>query len=386
MSQSTDKSQKTEQPTPKKLRDAARDGDVLQSKELGTAIVMVCGAVWLALAGPWFIEACFELFTSGLRLDNSDIRGFDPAAQAWRLIQSILLPLFSLFAITLIGAIAGPASLGSLGFRSKSMAFKGNKMNPLKGLKRMFGTHGLIELGKAMAKALLLGSIGLWIVAGDLHSVLSLGSVQLRPGIGIVGDRVVVAMLLLSLGLVVIALIDVPIQFIRRKNRLKMSKQDIKDEMKQTEGSPEMKQARRERQHQILSGSARTAVSEATVVLTNPTHFAVALRYRPGSDAAPVVVARGRDEIALAIRDLAGDKGVPTLEYPQLTRAIYFTSRAGQTIAEDLFVAVAAILAFAMNIEKALADGIEKPDVTVPEAKQFDSEGNRDGAKKSPPG
>ncbi len=377
MSQTTDKSQKTEQPTAKKLRDAKRDGDVLQSKELGTAIVMIGGTAWLALAGPWFIDACFELFTAGLSLGASDIRHFDPASHAWRLLRAIMLPLFSLFLLTLIAAIAGPALLGSLGFRKKSMAFKGSKMNPLSGLKRMFGTHGLVELAKALAKAFLLGGIGFWILAGDLQETLALGSTGLRSGLTIIGDKIVIAIFCMSAGLAAIAAIDVPIQHIRRKNRLKMSKQEIKDELKQTEGSPEIKQARRDRQQQILTGSARKAVTEATVILTNPTHFSVALRYRPGLDAAPVVVARGRDDIALAIRNLAKDENVPTLEYPQLTRAIYFTSRAGQTISEDLFVAVAAILAFVMNIEKALAEGMPQPDVRVPDDKQFDADGRK---------
>jgi len=375
MSQTTDKSQKTEQPTPKKLRDAARDGDVLQSKEFATAIVMTCGAAWLALAGPWLIDACRDLFTSGLRLELSDMRNFDPAQQAWRLAQAILGPLFSLFALTIIAAIAGPALLGSLGFRAKAAAFKANKMNPGKGLKRMFGTHGLVELGKAIAKACLLGSIGVWIIAGDLPLMLSMGSADLNAAIAAAGEKIFIAMLLLSAGLLAIAGIDVPIQFIRRKGRLKMSLQEIKDEMKQTDGAPEMKQARRQRQFEILNNSARVAVQEATVILTNPTHFAVALRYRPGTDAAPMVVARGCDDIAHAIRDLAKEKSVPVLDYPQLTRAIYFTSRAGNSIAEDLYIAVAAILAFVLNIEQALADGVAPPAVTVPKAKRYDPDG-----------
>ncbi len=381
MSQNTDQSQKTEQPTAKKLRDAKRDGDVLQSRELGTAIIMIGGAAWLTIAGPWFLQSCFELFVGGLQIRQGELQNFDPAGKAWALAGAIMLPLTSLFALTILAAIAGPALLGSAGFRSKAMAFKGKKLNPLSGLKRMFGPNGLIELGKAVAKAFLLGSIGLWLVMDDIEGMFGLGNAPVHPAAFIVGDRIVLAMLALSIGLALIACIDVPIQFIRRKNRLKMSKQEIKDELKQAEGSPEMKMARKERQHQILTGSARKAVTEATVILTNPTHFAVALRYQPGRDFAPVVVARGRDDVALAIRSLAKDDDVPTLEYPTLTRAIYFTSRAGQTISDDLYVAVAAILAFVMNIEQALAEGQKPPQVRVPDTKQFDEDGK---AKKTP--
>jgi flagellar biosynthetic protein FlhB len=181
-------------------------------------------------------------------------------------------------------------------------------------------------------------------------------------------------------GLFIIALIDVPAQLFQRNRRLRMSKEEVRDDLKQTEGSPEMKRAIRQRQHEVLSGSARKAVKEATVVLTNPTHFAIALRYNPLKDGAPMVVARGRGETAQAIKALARDGAVPTLEYPQLTRAIYFTSRAGQPIAEDLYVAVATVLAFVFRLEQAVAEGMEQPSVLVPEGKRFDENGRTAGA------
>jgi flagellar biosynthesis protein FlhB len=167
------------------------------------------------------------------------------------------------------------------------------------------------------------------------------------------------------------------VQIVRRNARLRMSKQQVKEEARQNDGAPELKQMQRQRAHEISSGSARKAVSEATVILTNPTHFAVALRYRPGMDAAPVVAARGRGEVALAIRALAKEQGVPTLEYPQLTRALYFTSRAGHTISEDLYIAVATILAFVFNLERAVAEGVEQPSVLVPQGKCYDEHGKR---------
>jgi flagellar biosynthetic protein FlhB len=157
-----------------------------------------------------------------------------------------------------------------------------------------------------------------------------------------------------------------------------MTKQEVKDEHKQTEGSPEMRAAQRRRQAEVLRGSARTAVTEATVVLTNPTHFAVALRYRPGYDAAPIVVARGRGATAEAIRDLARESEVPVLSYPQLARAIYFTARAGQVIREDLYIAVATILAFVFNLDRAMAEGVSQPSVEVPPEARFNEEGRRE--------
>jgi flagellar biosynthesis protein FlhB len=377
MADTPDRDQKTEAPTTKKLSDAANEGNILQSKELATATVVLAGAAWLALAGPAFFEANLTLIKSGLTLRPQDMQDFDPAAAALRLAQGIALPLASLFAVTLLATFAAPALLGSLGFRGKAMAFKGNRISPLTGLKRIFGMQGLIELGKALIKAIVLGALGYWLVSGDLPKILGLGAQEIAPAIRSVGSSVTHAFLWLSAALLAIAVVDVPIQRQRRNADLRMTKQEVKEELRQSDGAPELKAAQRQRAQEMLAGSARKAVEEATVILTNPTHFAVALRYRPGIDAAPIVAARGRGDVALAIRALAKDKAVPVLEYPQLTRALYFTTRAGHVIAEDLYIAVATILAFVFNIERALADGVPPPKVEVPEARRFDEHGRR---------
>jgi flagellar biosynthetic protein FlhB len=179
----------------------------------------------------------------------------------------------------------------------------------------------------------------------------------------------------MALALAAIALIDVPAQLFQRLQRLRMTRQEVKDEHKQTEGSPELKAALRRRQHEAARNSARGAIAEATVVLTNPTHFAVALRYRPGEDAAPIVVARGRGATADAIRELAAEHDVPMLSYPQLTRAIYYTSRPGQLVREDLYIAVATILAFVFNLDAVMAAGGAQPAVEVPATARFDARG-----------
>jgi flagellar biosynthetic protein FlhB len=377
MAEGSDKDQKTEQPTAKKLADSAREGDVLMSRELATALMMLAAAGWIVAAGGWFVQSAGELVRRGLTLTAADVADFAPAEALMRNGVEILLPLASLFALALGAAVAGPAMLGSMGWRGKALHFKGNRINPLSGLKRMFGMQGATELGKALAKVLLLGTIGYWLVASTLPAIMTMASTDLIAAIGLAGKAIGHAMLTLAGGLVVIALIDVPVQWFQRNKRLMMSKQEIKEEMRQSEGAPELKQAQRQRAHEVLSGSARKAVSEATVVLTNPTHFSVALRYRPGEDAAPVVVARGRGDVALSIRELARAASVPMLEYPQLTRAIYFTARAGRVIPEELFVAVATVLAFVFQLERAVADGLTQPAVDVPPSHHFDPEGRR---------
>jgi flagellar biosynthetic protein FlhB len=373
----TEKDQKTEQPTAKKLADSAREGDVLMSRELATALMMLAAAGWIVAAGGWFVQSAGDLLRRGLTLTAADVADFAPAEALMRNGVEILLPLASLFALALGAAVAGPAMLGSIGWRGKALHFKGNRLNPLSGLKRMFGMQGATELGKALAKVLLLGTIGYWLVEKSLPAIMTMATTDLIAAIGLAGKAIGHAMLTLAGGLVVIALIDVPVQWFQRNKRLMMSKQEVKDEMRQSDGAPELKQAQRQRAHDILSGSARKAVSDATVVLTNPTHFSVALRYRPGVDAAPVVVARGRGDVALSIRELARGADVPILEYPQLTRAIYFTARAGRVIPEELFVAVATVLAFVFQLERAVADGIVQPAVDVPPSHHFDPEGRR---------
>lgn len=377
MASKPEQDQKTEQPTAKKLADSAREGDVLMSRELATALMMLAAAGWIVAAGGWFVQSAGDLVRRGLTLTASDVADFAPAEALMRNGTEILLPLASLFALALGAAVAGPALLGSFGWRGKALHFKGNRMNPLTGLKRMFGLQGATELGKALAKVLLLGTIGYWLVKGSLPAIMTMASTDLLAAVGLAGQAIGHAMLVLAGGLVVIALIDVPVQWLQRNKRLMMSKQEIKEEMRQSDGAPELKQAQRQRAHDILSGSARKAVSDATVVLTNPTHFSVALRYRPGVDAAPVVVARGRGDVALSIRELARGANVPLLEYPQLTRAIYFTARAGRVIPEELFVAVATVLAFVFQLERMVAEGAAPPVIDVPPTHRFDPEGRR---------
>ena len=377
MASQPEKDQKTEQPTAKKLADSAREGDVLMSRELATALMMLAAAGWIVAAGGWFVHSAGNLVRRGLTLNAADVADFAPGEALLRNGTDILLPLASLFALALGAAVAGPALLGSFGWRGKALHFKGNRMNPLTGLKRMFGLQGATELGKALAKVLLLGTIGYWLVARSLPAIMTMAQADLLAAVGLAGQAIGHAMLMMAGGLVVIALIDVPVQWFQRNRRLMMSKQEVKEEMRQSDGAPELKQAQRQRAHEILSGSARKAVSEATVVLTNPTHFSVALRYRPGIDAAPVVVARGRGDVALSIRELARGANVPLLEYPQLTRAIYFTARAGRVIPEELFVAVATVLAFVFQLERMVAEGTSPPVVDVPSSHRFDPDGRR---------
>ncbi len=378
MAEAPDKDQQTEAPTAKRKADAAKDGDVLASKELVTAVMMLAGALWLAGFGGWFFEASKALLKSGLSLDLSNSDRFEPLDALLAALADLALPFAGLLILSIIAAVAPPAMLGSLGMRSKAMAFKGSRINPLSGLKRIFGMQGVIELAKATAKVVALGYAGYWVISVNIASMPGLAATDPATAVGIIGERLVLTVCVLAAGLVLIAGIDVPVQWVRRNQRLLMSKQQIKEEMRQSDGAPELKQALRARQQEVLMSSARKGMADASVVLTNPTHFAVALRYRPGLDAAPLVVARGRGDVAQAIKALAKENNVATLEYPQLTRAIYFTTRTGRAVSEDLYIAVAAILAFVFRLESAAVSEIARPVVDVPAAKRFNADGRRE--------
>ncbi|MFY9351960.1 MAG: flagellar type III secretion system protein FlhB [Sphingobium sp.] len=369
--------EKTEKPTPKKLQDAAKKGDILQSRELGTAMVVMAGIGCMAVIGPSLIEALSDMLADGLRFRREDVVDFSPAQRGIDLLAGIALPVAGVMLATFIAAIAAPALLGSLGFRPGAFAVKPEKMNPMAGIKRMFGMQGLIELVKSIAKVGLLGSIGVWLIWDRLTDIFGLGKAGIGPAMAELGNLFILTCLLMAGGLFLIAGIDVPAQIMQRAKRLGMSKQEVKDEHKESEGSPELKGHIRRRQFEVLSGSTRKAVAEASVIITNPTHFAVALRYKPGQDAAPVVVARGCDAIAAAIRELADTNGVTVLQYPELARAIYFTSRAGQIVNEGLYMAVATVLAFVFRVENRMASELDRPFITVPDDMRFDADGKK---------
>jgi flagellar biosynthesis protein FlhB len=369
--------EKTEKPTQKKLDDAAKKGDILQSKELATALVVMAGIGWIAVTGPSVIDALSQMLMEALRFRREDITDFAPATRGMSLLTGIALPVGGILLATTLAAIAGPAILGSLGFRPGAFAPKASKLNPAAGLKRIFGMQGLIELLKSIAKVALLGSIGVWLMWDRLTEIIGLGSAGLAPAMSDLGNMFIMTCLVMAGGLFLIAGIDVPAQIMQRSKRLAMSKQDVKDENKESEGSPELKGHIRRRQFEVLSGSTRQAVADASVIITNPTHFAVALRYKPGQDAAPVVVARGCDAIAAAIRELAGENGVTVLQYPDLARAIYFTSRAGQVVNEGLYMAVATVLAFVFRVENRMAGEMDRPFINVPDDLRFDADGRK---------
>lgn len=367
--------EKTEAPTQKKKKDAADEGQILKSREFATALLVLAGCGWMALAGPSLLHACQGLMAASFRFDRGDVADFEPfrplAEAGWRLLPSLAI----LFTVVVIAGIASQAGLSGVRFNSKLLQPKANRINPASGLKRIFGMQGWTELGKSLLKVALLGAIGAYMLMQVAKPSFGLAATDVHEAVALLGDRMMAILFAMAGGLVVIAGIDLPIQIVRLLGQLRMSKQEIRDEHKEQEGSPEVKAQQRQRARAMAQRSVRKSVSEAHVVLTNPTHFAVALRYDRGKDNVPVLVAKGRGATALAIRDVAGEAKVPVLEYPALARAIYYTSRENQEIRDDLYMAIATVLAFVFNLN-AQAGG-SPPPIDVPDTARFDENGVR---------
>lgn len=368
---------KTEAPTDKRRKDAREKGDILKSRDLATALVVLAGVAWLMFFGPALLAACRGVMASSLTFDRADVEDFAP----WRpLVEAgwkLAMPLGTLFAITIAAAVVSQAGLGSFGFNGALLAPKASRINPASGLKRIIGMSGWIELGKSLLKVILLGSIGTWMVWKTAHFSFGLAASNLPVALAGLGATMTNVLLVMAMGLVAIALFDVPTQILQLLRKLRMTKQEVRDEHKESEGNPEMKGHLRAKQRAMLSGGMRQALTEAHVVLTNPTHFAVALRYDRGRDQVPVVVAKGRNATALAIREAAAEMSLPVLEYPALARAVYYTSREGQEVRDDLYVAIATVLAFVFGLNERA--GGRMPPVDVPLTARFDENGKKQG-------
>lgn len=370
--------EKTLAPTEKRKRDAAKQGDVLRSRELATAVAMLAGAAWLKFAGPWLLGNLMGVLGAGLSFDRAAITDFAPGRLGTGMAVAVLPPVLLLGLAVMAASLASQLGFGEGRWLASNLAPKASRINPLSGLKRMFGLQGLIELGKSLAKAGLLGLI-CWVWArSHLPDLLDLGRAPLSAQLHTGWQALTGLLFALSFGLVIIAGIDFPIQFVRRFLRLRMSQQEVRDEHKESEGSPEKKAAIRGRQRQLAMGSLQKAMREAQFVITNPTHFSVALLYDPDRAGAPIVLAKGRGEKALAMRELARELEVPLLEYPALARSVYFTTRENQVIREELYAAVAGVLGFVMALKRGETRTL--PQVVVPLELRFDPEGRPEGA------
>lgn len=365
--------EKTFAPTEKRMADAAKKGDVLRSKDAGSAAVILIGGAWLMFAGPHVLAGLSALAREAFLFDADAVRHFDAGRLGTTALLFGIPAILSLAVPVIIVTLVSQLGIGRGRWVGANLAFKGSRVNPLTGLKRMFGTQGLIEMGKGMLKVAVLGAIAYAWWLGAAAGLAGLGRGNLSGQLASAWNSIISLIFALGAGLVVITAVDFPLQWLQQQKRLKMSFQDMRDENKESEGSPEMKAARRQRQRDIAMGSVSAAMREAQFVITNPTHFAIALSYDPAKASAPVVLAKGKGEKALAMKELARELDTPTLEIPQLARSLYFTTRERQVICEDLYSAVAWVLAHVMSLKR--GENPILPTIDVPAALRFDADG-----------
>jgi flagellar biosynthetic protein FlhB len=363
---------RTEQATPKRRADARKKGDVPRSRELTMTGVMLSGAgALLVLAGPMGSKL-LEAFAQGFTIERDLLldERYLPLALMEVGSQS-MLSLVPLGIVLLCAVFLSAAALGGWSFSMKAAAFKAERLNPLKGIKRIFSANAVNELVKAMAKFLLVAVIAVSWLWSSTDQLLSLGRQPIGEAIVTALQFCGVSLLVVSLGLIVIAAIDAPFQLWQYNKKLKMTRQQVKDEFKETEGRPEVKSRIRQMQQQVAQRRMMEDVPTADVIITNPTHFAVALKYDDNMGA-PQVVAKGKDLIAKRIREIATENGVPLFSAPPLARVLFRTTDIGDEIPAGLYTAVAQILAYIYQLNETLRPGQRRPEPPEPEVNEDD--------------
>jgi flagellar biosynthetic protein FlhB len=369
--------EKSEQPTPKRMEKAREDGQVPRSRELTTSAILLIGSIGLFAWAPRMSEQLMNILRYNFTFER-DV-AFDTELMFAQLGSSfaegigMLLPLF---AVVAVASIIGPIALGGWLFNFKSLAPKGNRMDPIAGLKRMFGIKGLVELVKALAKVLVILGVAIILLRSMEQDMLELSNQAVLPAVTDAMALTGWAAIILSAVTILIVLVDVPFQIWDNSRKLKMSMQDIKDEMKDSEGKPEVKGRIRQLQREMANNRQLAEVPHADVVITNPTHFAIAVKYDPETMETPIVIAKGVDFFALKIREVAKANKVQIMESPVLARAIYHTTEVDQEIPAGLYLAVAQVLAYVFQLRNYRKGQAERPDfpgtIEVPKDMQFD--------------
>ena len=356
--------ERTEQPTERRLQEARKKGQVPRSRELNTMLSLILASIALLVLGGGISRNIMQISVEGFSISRE--LAFDANQlpfQFMYMASQTLLALSPFMAVMLLAALAGPLMMGGWSFSLETISFKLEKLNPIKGLARIFSLKGLVELVKALAKFVLLIGAAILVFFTIDQQLLSLTSMSPKAA-GIEAVSVLVQVLLiLSATTILIVALDVPFELWNHQKQLRMTKQEIKDEMKETDGNPQVKQRIRTMQRQLAESRMMEDVKTADVVITNPTHYAVALQYldRPGS--APRLVAKGKDLTALRIRSIATEHDIPLFEAPPLARALYRSTEIGHEIPHVLYMAVARVLAYVFQLKNAgPTDYVPKPD------------------------
>lgn len=363
MAENEDGQEKSEQPTEKRLQDSKRKGQIARSKELNTMAITLIGGVALVAMSDYLGERMSDMMSSSFTLSREEI--FDPSAMLQRLTSSILdalLMLAPFFLVILVIAIASSVALGGMVVSAETLTPKLSKLNPIKGLKKLFSATGLMELLKAMAKFFLIAGATMLVLWVALERYINLSNMELAPALAELSSLIGGSFVLIASTLIIIAMVDVPFQLWNHKKQLRMTRQEIKEEMKESEGRPEVKGRIRNLQREAAMRRMMEEVPKADVIVTNPTHYAVALRYDQDSMHAPKLVAKGADLVAGNIRKLANEKQIPVVASPMLARALYFHTELNEYIPAGLYLAVARVLAYVFQLKVYFREGGIRPE------------------------
>jgi len=355
--------ERTEQATPKRLEEARKKGQIARSKELNMAAIMIAGSTVLFAGGPRLGEFFVDLMSRRLSFDAAWLRHPDYMILGLEQAALSALGAFAPFLlIAFVAAVLGGVAVGGWSFSPSPMAPKLSKLDPIKGLKRVFGLRGLVETVKAIAKALVVGSCAVGFLSFASGRILQLSMTPFVAAVGNTGSLVLTTLVICSASLILIALIDVPYQMWNHAKQMRMTRKEVQDEMKETEGRPEVRSRIRALQQEAANRRMLQDVPDADVIVTNPSHFAVALKYDDGRMRAPVVLAKGTDLVAQRIRDLGRENDIALFEAPPLARALYWTTDIGTEIPERLYLAVAQVLTYVFRLQAAMGGQGDWPD------------------------
>lgn len=360
MADESEDQEKTEPATPRRLEKAREEGQVARSRELTTFLLLLAGVAGLWSMGGVLYGELGLLMEQALLFERRRALEVGPMlSHVGVLVENTLLALLPLFLLLAAVALVAPNLLGGFLVSAKGMQPKLSKLNPVKGLKRMFGVQALAELAKVIAKALLVGAVSVLFLQHYVGEFMGLMNLPVQQALSRALMLVAIACGLMVLTLILVVLIDVPYQLWNHGKQLRMSREEIKREHKESEGDPHVKARIRSEQQSMARQRMMSKVPEADVIVTNPTHYAVALSYRETGMAAPVVVAKGADAVAQRIRELGREHQVPLLEAPLLARVLFRHVELEREIPAELYTAVAEVLAWAFNLKRAQAEGFE---------------------------
>lgn len=343
--------ERTERATPRREQEAREKGTIARSRELNTVALLVAGSSGLLLFGGGIVESIVRVMRASFQFDHSRLADASSAPSALGdALLTALAALMPLFLLLMAAALLSSIALGGLNFSSKALSLQWERVSPFKGMARIFSAQSVMEMVKALAKFLLVGTVAVWWLWHEAGDLLVLSELSVEGGLAAAAHLVIWSFLVISLGTILIAAIDVPFQLWQHSKQLRMTRQEVRDEMKESDGRPEVKQQIRRLQRELAQRRMMQEVPKADVIVTNPTHFAVALRYDAGKWRAPRVVAKGADLIARHIREVGAEHRVPVFEAPPLARALFYSCELDQEIPEGLYLAVAQVLAYVLQL------------------------------------